>query len=88
MMLKKSPIEAYNTNHKHVFICAHIYLDSTVAADEKDLVIEVYNLVCTDHPSNLRKGGVYIYYKESGFKLGKKSSFAKISDRSEDKSLQ
>ena len=41
------------------------YLDATVAADDKDLVIEGYNLVCADHPSTLKKGGVSIYYKES-----------------------
>ena len=41
------------------------YVDFTVAADDKDLVIEGYNLVCADHPSNPKKGGICIYYKES-----------------------
>ena len=42
-MLKKSLIEAYNTNHRHDFICtSETNLDSTVAADDKDLVIEDY----------------------------------------------
>ena len=40
-MLKKLLIEAYNTSHKHDFICiSETYLDSTVAADDKDLAIE------------------------------------------------
>ena len=41
------------------------YLDFTVTADDKDLVIEGYNLVYADHPSNPRKGGICIYDKES-----------------------
>ena len=65
-MLKKSLIEAYSTSHKYDFICiSETYLDSTVAADDKDLSVEGYNLVCADHPNNLKKGGVCIYYNES-----------------------
>ena len=26
---------------------------------------ELYNFICADHPSNVKKGGVGIYYKES-----------------------
>ena len=56
----------YNTNHKYDFICiSETYWDSTVAWDDKDLVIEGYNLVYGDHPSNLKKGGVCFYYKDS-----------------------
>ena len=65
-MLKKSLIGAYNTSHKYDFICiSEIYVDSTVAADDKDLAIEGYNLVLADHPSNLKKVGICIYYNES-----------------------
>ena len=65
-MLKKSLIEAYNTSHKYDFTCiSETYLDSTVAADDKDLAIEGYNLVHAVHPNDLKKGGVYIYYNES-----------------------
>ena len=57
--------QAYNTNHKYDFICiSETYLDSTVAADDKNLVIEGYNLVLSDHPSNRKKGDECIYYKE------------------------
>ena len=53
-------------NHKDDFICIRkTYLDATVAADDKDLFIEGYNLVHTDHPSNVKKGGICIYYKDS-----------------------
>ena len=48
-MLKKSLIEAYNTSHKCDFICiSETYLDSAVAADDKDLAIDVYNIVRAD----------------------------------------
>ena len=26
---------------------------------------EEYDLVCAEHPNNIKRGGVYIYYKES-----------------------
>ena len=65
-MLKKSLIKACNTSHKYDFICINeTYLDSTVAADDQDLAIEGYNLVRADHPKNLKRGGVCIYYNES-----------------------
>ena len=55
-MLKKSLIEAYNTSHKYDFIyISETYLDSPVAADVKDLASEGYNLVCANHPNNLKK---------------------------------
>ena len=65
-MFKKSLIEAYKTSYKYDFICiSEIYLDSTVAADYKDLAIEGYNLVRAVHPNDLKKGGVCIYYNKS-----------------------
>ena len=64
-MLKKSSIEAYNTNHKYDFIFfSETYLDSTVAANDKNLFNGGCTLVRADHPSNLEKGGICIYYKE------------------------
>ena len=65
-MIKKSLIKAYNTNHKYDFICINeTYLDSSVSADDKELAMEGYKLIRADHPNNVKKGGVYIYYKES-----------------------
>ena len=65
-MPKNSLIEAYNTSHKYNFICiSETYLDSTVAADDKDLAIEGHNLVCADHPNDFKKGDICIYYNES-----------------------
>ena len=38
--------------------------DSTISS-EYNLNISGYNLIRADHASNLKKGSVYIYYKES-----------------------
>ena len=55
-MLKISSIEAYKTIHKYDFICiSEAYLDSSVAADDKDLSIKGYNLIIADHPSNQKE---------------------------------
>ena len=64
-MIKKSLIEAYNSNHKYDFTCiSETYLDSPVSDDDKELAMKGYNLIHVDHPSNVRKSGVGIYYKE------------------------
>ena len=40
-MIKKSLIEAYNSNHKYDFICiSETYLDSSVSDDDKELAME------------------------------------------------
>ena len=50
--------------YKYDFIClSETYLDST--APDNLLEIDGYNLVCVDHPNNIKRGGVCIYYKES-----------------------
>ena len=65
-MIKKSLIEAYNSNHKYDFICvSETYLDSSVSDDDKELAMEGYNCIPADHPGNVKKGGAGIYYKES-----------------------
>ena len=50
--------------YKHDFICLlETYLDSTIP--DSLLELDGYNLVHTDHPNNIKRGGVCIYYKES-----------------------
>ena len=39
------------------------YLDSSIPSNIIDT--EGYKLVCSDHPDNVKRGGVCIYYKES-----------------------
>ena len=50
--------------HKFDIIClSETYLDSTVPLDNDNLVISGYNLIRSDHPSNPKRGGVCLYYK-------------------------
>ena len=65
-MVKLSSIAAYNTIHKYDFVyISKPYLDSTVCTDDRDILINGYNLVRADHPSNNKRCGVCIYYQES-----------------------
>ena len=50
--------------YKHDFIClSETYLDSSTP--DSLLEIDGYNLIRADHPDNIKRGGVCIYYKES-----------------------
>ena len=50
--------------YKHDFIClSETYLDSSTL--DSLLKIDRYILVRADHPNNIKRGGVCIYYKES-----------------------
>ena len=65
-MVKLSSIAAYNTIHKYDFICiSETYLDSCVPTNDRDTLINGYNLIRADHPSNNKRGGVCIYYRDS-----------------------
>ena len=41
------------------------YLDSSIPSDHVSLELKGYKLVRTDHPNNVKRGGVCIYYEES-----------------------
>ena len=57
-------LKVYKSIHKFDIICLpETYLDSTVPFDDANLVFSGYNLVCSDHPSKNKRGGVYLYYK-------------------------
>ena len=61
---KFTQLKAYNSIHKYDFIClSETYLDSSTP----DNLIEMkgYKLISADHPNNIKRGGVCIYYKES-----------------------
>ena len=56
----------YNLVFKYDFICiSETYLDLTISSDNNNLNISGYNLIRADLPSNSKRGGVCIYYKES-----------------------
>ena len=59
---KLTQLKAYISTYKYDFIClSETYLDSSIPDDL--LEIEGYNLVRADHPDNIKRGGVCIYYK-------------------------
>ena len=59
-------LKAYNAIYKYDFIClSETYLDSSIPSDHVSLELEGYKLVRADHPNNVKRGGVCIYYKES-----------------------
>ena len=52
------------TIHKFDIIClSETYLDSSIPFDDSNLEISGYNLIRSDHPSNNKRGGVCICYK-------------------------
>ena len=52
--------------HKFDIICiSESYLNSDTSSNDNNLNIPGYNMSRADHPSGNRRGGVYIYYKES-----------------------
>ena len=59
-------LKAYNSTYKYDFICiSETFHDSSFEPDDKDLMLDGYNLIRSDHPSNTKRGGVCFYYKES-----------------------
>ena len=58
-------LKAYNSIYKCDFICiSETFLDSSFESNDKNLMLEGYNLIRSHHPSNTKRGGVCIYYKE------------------------
>ena len=59
-------LKTYLTIHKTDIVClSETYLDSSFPVNDKNLVIQRYNLVRCDHPANCQRGGICIYYKDS-----------------------
>ena len=58
--------EAYNPIHKYDLQCrSESFLVSSKASDDQSLNMDNYKMVRSDHPSNTKRGGVCIYYRES-----------------------
>ena len=63
--IKISLLEAYNTIHNFDLICiSETFLDSDYSSDDHRLSLQGYAMIRSDHPSNTKRGGVCIYYKE------------------------
>ena len=57
-------LEAYITVNKFDIIClSETFLDSSFLDDDPRLNLNGYSLIRADHPSDTKKGGVCIYYK-------------------------
>ena len=57
-------LKAYNSTHKFDIIClSETYLDSNILPNDTNLEIPAYRLVRSDYPSNKKRGGVCIYFK-------------------------
>ena len=52
--------------HDLNMIClSESYLDSSVSSDNDNLYIKDHKLVRTDHPGNIKRDGMWVYFKES-----------------------
>ena len=63
--IKVSLLQAYITQHNYDIIClSETFLDSSIQSDDEKIKIDGYTLIRADHPSDSKKNGVCIYYKE------------------------
>ena len=59
-------LAAYNSIYRYDIICiSESFLESTISDDDNILHTEGYNLIRTDHPDNIKRGGVCLYFKKS-----------------------
>ena len=58
-------LQVYVTQYNCDIIClSETYLNSSIQKDDDRIKIDGYNLIRSDHPSDSKKGGVCIYYKD------------------------
>ena len=63
---KISLLTAYNTIHQYDVSCvSETFFDSPVSLDDRNLSIQGYSLIRADHPDDVKKGGVCLYFKEN-----------------------
>ena len=64
-MQKSVLLKFFNTTESFDFIClSDSYLNSTILSNDQNLCLDSYKLICSDHPKNIKQGGVCIYYRE------------------------
>ena len=57
--------QAYILHHNYDIKClSQTFLNSSIESNDDRISIDGYNLIRSDHPSDLRRGEVCIYYKE------------------------
>ena len=63
---KLRSLQAFNSVYQFDIIClSETFLDSSFSSDDIDLSIEGYNIIRADHPVNIKRGGVCVYYRET-----------------------
>ena len=63
---KISQLEAYTSVYKHDFICiSKTLFDASVQERDKNIQLNGCNLLRANHPSNSKRGGKCIFYKET-----------------------
>ena len=63
--VKKSLLQAYLIQHNYDIACiSETFLNSTIQDDDESIKIDGYTMIRSDHPSDSKRGGVCIYYKE------------------------
>ena len=63
---KVSLLQVYNIIHKYDIIClSETYLFSSILLDDNAVLFHGYELVKSDHPHNIKRGGFCIYPKET-----------------------
>ena len=63
--IKLQLIGTYTATNNFDIVClSETFLDSSIPNDENRINIAGYSLLRADHPSNTKKGGVCLYYKD------------------------
>ena len=63
---KLSSLQAYNALHKFDIICiSETFLDSSISNNDLESLLDGYKIIRSDHPLNLKRGGVCIFFKET-----------------------
>ena len=64
--IKLPLLRPYIAIHKFDVVClSETYLNASIPNDDVSLDVPGYNLFRADHPSNTKRGGVCIYYRNS-----------------------
>ena len=62
---KISLLQVYITQHNYDIIClTETFLNFSILSDDNRITRDGYNLIRSDHPSDSKKRGVFIYYTE------------------------
>ena len=58
-------MEAFITSNNFVLVClSETFLDSTIPNVDVDIQINGHSLLRGDHPNDIKRGGVCIYFKK------------------------